>query len=224
MFKFLPLFATVLMLACAPMAGHAADNDKTAIFVLIENGGATTDTDAAMTTVRHLLNQLTDLQRRRATRDATISIVLSAMPNRITWSGTPKQLAQQGQQVLEKITFQPNFSDLVLSFEQIDTTLRLSQPDAVHLYWVGPGIHVPFQETDEEIQIKVPQALPAELKFGEMAGQFSVLKLYNINEDQDLIFLNYLMEHDVMERKAKGDIDFNLMDAAQTAASLEHLL
>ncbi len=224
MSNFIISFMAVLALAFAPIHAKAAAKEETAIIVLIENGGSVTDQDAAMLTIKHLLHQLTSLQRKRATRDATISIVLSAAPNRITWSGTPAQLAQQGQQVLEKITFQPTFSDLVLSFEQINTTLRLSQPNTVRLYWIGSGIHVPFQDTDEEIQIKVPQQLPADCKFGEMTGQFSVLKLYNIHEDQDEVFLNYLMDQGVMDRKAKGEIDFILMDAAQTAANLEHLL
>ncbi|PJB70253.1 MAG: hypothetical protein CO093_08560 [Alphaproteobacteria bacterium CG_4_9_14_3_um_filter_47_13] len=210
-----------------PACAHAKKGNeaKQTIFVLIENGGTVEDTEAAAETAKHLLGQLTQLKNRRATRDAQIVIILSAMPNRVTWSGTPEQLLQQGQAVLDLIQFKPTFSDLVLAFQQIDTTLRLSQSDDHRLYWIGPAIHVPFSsKSDEAIKVQVPQDVPKELNLVELANMCSTFKIYNIHADQDEIYLNYLTKTGVMDAVAQGILDFAIMDAAQTTAHLDDLL
>lgn len=224
--KHLLLIALAIFLL-APSHVHAGQQDerKQTIFVLIENGGTVEDTQTAMETTKHLLGQLTTLSRRRATKNAQIIILLSAMPNRITWSGTPEQLLQQGQTVLDLIEFKPTFSDLVLAFQQIDTTMRLSLSDEYRLYWIGPAIHVPFSSASgEEIKIKVPQEVPQDLNLAEFAAMCSTFKIYNIHADQDEVYLNYLTKTGVMNSVAQGVLNFSLMDPAQTAAHLDNLL
>lgn len=117
------------------------------IFVLFENGGTVPEKDqeAARDTAFHLLHQLTDLRRRKATRNTQIQIILSALPNRIAWSGTPKQLLEQKDDIKALLSFKQTFSDLVMAYEEIETNIKLTQPNDVKLYWIGPTIHVPFQ-------------------------------------------------------------------------------
>ncbi len=214
--------AAVAIVTAAPAT--AKNMRGPAIIVLVENGGTVEDQEHQIKTVTHLLGQLTTLQRRRATRDAQISIVLSASPNKVTWSGTPEQLKEQGQKVLDLITFKPTFSDLVMAWKQIDTTLKLSMPDSYRLYWIGPGIHVPFQEATEELQIKVPQEIDPALLAGVLAQGSEVFKAYNIHPDQDEIYLHYFDAQGVMERARAGQMEFILMDPAQTEANLDKLL
>ncbi len=216
------LIAGAVMAMTAPAI--AKDERAQAIIVLIENGGTIEDQKQQIKTVTHLLGQLTTLQHRRASRNAQISIVLSASPNKVTWSGSAEQLREQGQRVLDLIEFKPTFSDLLMAWKQIDTTLKLFMPSSYRIYWVGPGIHVPFQDATEELQIKVPQEIDPALLAGPLALESEVFKAYNIHPDQDEIYLDYFTSQGVMERVRAGRIDFNLMDPAQTEANLEHLL
>jgi len=220
------LLLSLVLSACSGEVSMANKTDAQAIFVLIENGGtiAPEDQDEARLTINHLLHQLSKLDRRKATRNAQIHIVLSALPNRISWSGTPAQLLEQAAQVQELITFKPTYSDLVIAFEQIETTFNLTRPDKTRLYWVGPTIHVPFQDADGEIEIKVPQELPEVLALAALAPHLSTLKILRVHADQDQVLQAYLATLGVFKRAGDGSLDFELLGVAQTKSNLSDLL
>jgi hypothetical protein len=223
------IITTLLIIAYSvltppPASAKRPSAPELAIFVLIENGGSVTDTKAAKQTTKHLLGQLTTLKRRRATKNAQIYIILSALPNRITWSGTPQMLLDQASDVLKLVTFKPTFNDLVLAFNQINTTVQLTLPDEYRLYWIGPTIHVPFSTSNENVRIKVPQEIPVELKFSELALKASVVKLYGVHPDQDEILLKHIIATGIRKRARTNKLDFELMGPAPTAAHLKDLL
>lgn len=199
-----------------------------AIFLLIENGGtvAREEQDDALNTSLHLLQQLTKLSKRRATRDTQVHILLSARPNRIAWSGTSRQLLEQADYIKSLITFEPSFSDLVVAFEQIKTTIDLTQPDKVRLYWIGPTIHVPFQANDgnSAIEVKVPQEVPANLALGSFTDRLTTLKIMRVHPDQDQMLQAYLSSIGILKRAYSGDLDFALLGVAQTRSRLKNLL
>ncbi len=198
-----------------------------AIFVLIENGGtvAKDEQNDALDVTLHLLQQLTKLGRRAATRKCQIHILLSALPNRIAWSGTPRQLLEQAQDIKNLLIFKPSFSDLVMAFEQIETTINLTQPGSVRLYWIGPTIHVPFQKNDgPEISVKVPQEVPTGLALGNFEKRLSALKIYRVHPDQDQMLQAYLSSIGILRRAKSGNLDFALLGAAQTKSKLKDLL
>ena len=130
------LSATALGLA--PGAG-AACACKLSLYFVIENGGVIGDAEAAMITIKHALAEATNLRGSRKTRNAEISIVLTANPTQITWSGTPQQLLDNAAAVLELIAFRNTCSDLALAFGQVATTVELTFPDELRLYWIGAG-------------------------------------------------------------------------------------
>ncbi|MBL4682672.1 MAG: hypothetical protein JKY88_18380 [Pseudomonadales bacterium] len=202
------------------------DTTPPTIFVLIENGGtvAEEDQEEALNTAYSLMQQLISLSRRKATRDTQINIVLSATPNRISWSGTPTKLRDDAELVKELIAFRPTFSDLVMAFDQIETTINLNDPKDLSLYWIGPVIHVPFQTTSNDIQIKVPQDIPAELALINFSEQLKTLKIYRVHEEQDGTLLTYMRAIGVIERSDRHELDFTLLGAAQTRGSLNNLL
>lgn len=205
----------------------AAHQNKEAIFVLIENGGTILpeEQDEALDVIFHLLQQLTKLERRKATRGARIHILLSALPNQIAWSGTPHQLMEQAQFIKELIIFKQSFSDLVMAFDQIETTINLTQPDSVRLYWIGSTIHVPFQLTrDEEIQIKVPQEVPKNLALAHFADHLSVFKIMRVHPDQDQMLQAYLASTGILSKAKSGDLDFALLGKAQSRSKIKDLL
>ena len=214
------------LVACGDQTSAPVVQTSEAIFVLIENGGtvADDDRDEAMNTALNLLQQLTSLERRRATRDAQIHIVLSASPNRIAWSGTPSQLLDQAGEVKNLVHFKPSFSDLVMAFEQIETTISLSQPDAVRIYWLGSTVHVPFQSADQEIEVQVPQEVPSDLALANFADRLSVLKIMRVHPDQDQMLQAYLASIGVLGRARSGELDFDLLGEAQTRSRLKTLL
>lgn len=72
-----------------------------------------------------------------------------------------------------------------MAFEQIETTINLTQPDSVRLYWIGSTIHVPFQESDEPVVVKVPQVVPANLALGKFSDRLKTLKIMGVHPDQD---------------------------------------
>lgn len=202
--------------------------DDEAIFVLIENSGtiAPDDQEDALDVVLHLLQQLTKLGHRKATRNAQIHILLTATPNQIAWSGTPQQLLEEAGKIKDLLTFKTSFSDLVIAFEQIDTTINLTQASKVRLYWIGSTIHVPFQVTDKNspIEVKVPQEVPANLALANFADRLSVLKIMRVHPDQDQMLQAYLGGVGILSRAKLGKLDFALRGAAQTQSRINNLL
>ncbi len=214
------------LVACGEQSPPAQPHKTESIFVLVENGGTIMEEDQtdALNTALHLFQQLTTLGRRRATKNAQIHIVLSALPNRIAWSGTPDQLLAQAEDVKNLITFKRSFSDLVMAFEQIETTVNLTQPDTIRLYWIGTTIHVPFQSSSEAIEVEVPQEVPNNLALSRLSARLSVLKIMRCHPDQDQILQAYLASLGILERARKGDLDFSLLGEAQTKSRLKTLL
>jgi hypothetical protein len=225
--KLLTTFVFVFALvACGEQSAPTPPNKTEAIFVLIENGGTVMEEDQseALNTALHLFQQLTTLGRRKATKDTQIHIVLSALPNRIAWSGTPDQLMAQAEDVKNLITFKPSFSDLVMAFEQIETTVNLTQPDSLRIYWIGTTIHVPFQDSTGAIEVVVPQDVPNNLALPRLASRLSALKIMRVHPDQDQILQAYLASLGILERARKGELDFSLLGEAQTKSRLKTLL
>ncbi|MGH1470839.1 MAG: hypothetical protein ACRBCS_06575 [Cellvibrionaceae bacterium] len=224
--RLLILALALVVSACSQEQTPSTPQTSEDIFVLIENGGTINEEnyEDALDTSLNLLQQLTTLGRRKATRNSQIHIVLSALPNRIAWSGSANQLMEQAGQVKDLIVFKKSFSDLVMAFDQIETTINLTQPDHVRLYWVGTTIHVPFQETDAQINVEVPQEVPTNLALSNFSNRLSALKIYRVHPDQDQIFQAYLGSLGLLAKAKKGDLDFTLMGDAQTKSHLGSLL
>jgi hypothetical protein len=225
--KKLQLLVMALVLSACGGQAPAPQAQKTeGIFVLIENGGTIAEGDQAetMNTILHLFQQLTTLSRRKATAKNKIHIVLSALPNRISWSGTAKQLMEQAEDVKNLITFKPSFSDLVMAFEQIETTVNLTQPDTIRLYWVGTTIHVPFQSTNDPVEVEVPQEVPNNLALSRLSSRLTTLKIMRVHPDQDQILQAYLASLGILKRARSGELDFFLLGDAQTKSRLKTLL
>ncbi|MBV1952635.1 MAG: hypothetical protein KUG64_10640 [Cycloclasticus sp.] len=217
---------TLFVTACSEQTPPSQPPETTSIFILFENGGTITGEEQpdALNTMLNLLQQISDLDKRKATRNTQVNIVLSALPNRIAWSGTPRQLLEQVSELKGLLTFKNSFSDLVMAFEQIQTTINLTQPDDIRLYWIGSTIHVPFQNSSEVIQVEVPQAVPNNLALPLFSDRLSVLKAYRVHEDQDQILQTYLGSHGILKRSRDGSLDFSLLGAAQTKSNLSDLL
>ena len=214
------------LVACGEQTPPAQSQKTESIFVLVENGGTIMEEDQAdaLNTALNLFQQLTTLGRRRATKNVQIHIVLSAVPNRIAWSGTPDQLLAQAEDVKNLITFKRSFSDLVMAFEQIETTVNLTQPDSIRLYWIGTTIHVPFQKTSDPIDVEVPQEVPSDLALPRLSSRLSALKIMRVHPDQDKILQAYLASLGILERARAGELDFSLLGVAQTKSRLKTLL
>ena len=86
------------LVACGEQTPPAQAPKTESIFVLVENGGTIMKEDQgeALNTALNLFQQLTTLGRRRATKNTQIHIVLSALPNRIAWSGTRRSAIGAG--------------------------------------------------------------------------------------------------------------------------------
>ncbi len=195
------------------------------IYTLIENGGTVPEEEQeeALQTVYSLLQQLISLERRKSTKNTQINIILTSQPNRIAWSGSPKKLREEAELVKKLVAFKPTFSDLVMAFKQIETTINLSNSSKISLYWIGPVIHVPFQRTDDEVKVTVPQPVPKELALPYFSEKLSVLKIYGVHPDQDEIVLEYMRSIGVIQRN-KDSLDFTLLGAAQTRGRINDLL
>lgn len=225
--KILTLIAIVFSLAACGEQTVSPQAQKTeSIFVLVENGGTIMKEDQAdaLNTALHLFQQLTTLGRREATRNTQINIVLSAAPNRIAWSGSPDQLMAQAEDVKNLIAFRHSFSDLVMAFEQIETTVNLTQPDSIRIYWIGTTIHVPFQSSDKAIEVDVPQEVPSNLALSRLSSRLSTLKIMRVHPDQDKVLQAYLTSLGILIRARKGELDFSLLGEAQTKSRLKTLL
>jgi hypothetical protein len=207
-------------LALSPVTAKA----DTAVYLVIENGGVVSDREAAMIITRATLAEIVELRRRRDTRDAIITIVLSASPTEVAWSGTPDQLIEQAQSVLNLITFRDTCSDLVRAWEQVDLSARISRPDDMILINVGPFIHAGFPCGEGEALITLPQAVPTDLKLGELGNHASMIRFLNVHPDQDGMIVNDLEASGVMERARGGMTDLDLLDPAQTRARIGSFL
>ena len=133
---------------------------------------------------------------------------------------------EQAELIKNLIIFKPSFSDLVVAFEQIETTINLTQPDTARLYWIGPCINVPFQpgKGKNHIEVQVPQEVPSELALANFADRLTTLKIMRVHPDQDQSLLTYLSSIGILKRAKTGDLDFALLGEAQTRSRLKNLL
>lgn len=213
-----------LTVAAALAILPATAKAEKAVYLMIENGGVVSDVEDAMVTVRAVLAELVELRRRRDTRESIITIVQTASPTEVTWSGTPAQLADQAQEVLNLIAFRNTCSDLVRAYAQVDLSARISRPDDIILINVGPFIHAGFPCGEAEALITLPQAVPAEVMLGELGNRASMIRLLNVHPDQDEMIVNDLEASGVMERARGGMTDLDLLDPAQTRARIGSFL
>lgn len=219
-----PFIQTAAFLCAMVAASAAIAEADQAIFVVIENGGVVTDRDAATETISYTLGELVQLRRRRATRDTHIHLVVTANPTEVTWSGTPQQLFDQGQLVMELIEFRDTCSDLVLAWDQVKLTTRITMPEQIQLIAIGPMIHAGFPCDEGETTIALPQPVPADLVLGELASTASFVRLLNVHADQDEVYLDHLRDHGLVDRARRGEVDFDLMDGARTRAAHGNIL
>ncbi len=219
------ILAGLLALQSVSPAHAWGDADESpTFFIVIENGGVITDPEGQMTTARQLLGELTELRRRRATKDSTVHIITSANPTEITWSGTPEQLFEQGAHVLEAIQFRPTCSDLSLAWQEVRNNVRITRPDDLRLVQIGPFIHAGYPCDEGDGLITLPQAVPVEVQLGSLAAEASFLRLLNVHADQDEMVLEHLEAAGALERVSAGALDFDLMDRARTTSNLGRLL
>lgn len=196
-----------------------------ALFVVIENGGVVQDPETASSIISYTLGELTELRRRRATRDTQIHLIMSASPTEIAWSGTPAQLEEQGHGVLALATeFRSTCSDLTLAYEQVALTLRITRPIDVTIINIGPFINAPYPCDQGDGLITLPQVVTPDVQLGALAMEASMLLLVNVHPDQDEALLEHLESAGVMDRVATGALDFDLLDPARTRANLGNIL
>lgn len=205
-------------------AQDAQDVERPALFLVVENGGVVTDRAAASEAINFTLGELAQLRRRREGRGTAIHIILSANPTEVTWSGTPQQLYEQGQQVLDAITFRDTCSDLVLAWDQVALTARITRPSTLSLIGIGPMIHAGFPCDQAETTISLPQPVPDGLKLAELTAEAGFLRLMNVHADQDEAYLDYLEGAGAVARAIAGELDFDLLDKARTRARLGRIL
>lgn len=205
-------------------AAPAGTETPSAIFILIENGGVVTEREGAAVVVSHVLGEVAELRRRRATRDTQVHLVFSASPTEISWSGTPQQLFEGGAQVLELVKFKDTCSDLVLAWDKIALTAEITQPSDIRLIAVGPFINASFPCGSGQAVIQLPQVVPLTLKLSEVAKKASVLRLLNVHPDQDRVILDYLRTTEVMARVQRGALTFDLLGPARTRSALGRVL
>lgn len=208
---------------CASGPAVRASESQPAYFLVIENGGTVSDREAAQEIASHVLGELVELRRRRATREAQIHIILTASPTTISWSGTPEQLYEQGDQVLQLLEYRNTCSDLVLALEEARRTAQITRPSELNLITVGPMIHAGFP-CDEQLQITLPQPAPDGLVLGELAAQAALLQHLNVHEDQDEVYFDYYQSLGVDARVQTGELNLDIMGAARTRASLGQIV
>ena len=206
--------ATALALgANGPAEANPAFETPPAVFVVIENGGVVQDTESAATAISYTLGELTQLRRRRDTRDAQINLILSASPTEIAWSGTPTQLEEQGHHVLELVTtFRATCSDLTLAYEQVALTRRITRPSETTIINIGPFINAPYPCDQGDGTITLPQPVAPDVQLGALALEASTLRLVAVHPDQDEALLAHLEAAGVMDRVATGLLSFDLLD------------
>ena len=224
-----PLILCIVLFSCSshPSSENTPKNSE-AIFVLVENGGTivSEEQEDAVNTTLNLLQQLTKLGRRHETRNSEIYIILTALPNRIAWSGTPRQLSEQAEEIKSLLVFHQSFNDLMIAFEQMEITINLTEPENVRIYYIGSTVHIPFQPINNKnkIEVKVPRELPSDLALGNFADRLTTLKIYRVHPDQDQVLQSYLASIGILKRAKSGDLDFALLGKAQTRSKIKNLL
>jgi len=222
------LILTFVLSACGEQASESSTpaNASKAIYLIWENGGTVADDQKEQSRIVafNLLQQFTTLARHRATRGAVINIIETAKPNRIAWSGTPDQLLEQAEDVKALFTFKQGFSDLTLSYRQIEMNIDITQPGEIWLYHIGPFINAGFQETTGDIEIKLPQPVPTALALPNFADRLLIYKLFMIHPDQIPELITYFGAQGILARKTSGKLEFELMGAAQARSNLSDLL
>lgn len=214
--------AVVLALSPAQEAKASVEEPANAIVFVIENGAVVTDPDGVMETVRHAFGETVEYRRHRSMQHVEVTIILSAQPNAVAWTGSPKDLYAQGQQVMDMITFSGTCSDLVMAYEEISTLVTLTAPETLDLISIGPAIH--FGYPCESATITLPQAVPEGSKLAELAGTARSVRMYEVHPDQDQALTAYFAEHGIIARAHAGEMELEVRDAARTRALYGELL
>ena len=200
----------------------AEDEKKAAMFVVIENGATATEPEAITHTLRNLFGEIVEQRNSRATRQTEINIITSANPTAVTWSGSAQDLFDQGQAVMDAITFEQTCSDVVRAWDQVDTLVMLRAPEIVDLVSVGPAIQYGFP--CESATISLPQAMPQELKLGDLAHSARSLRMYDVHPDQDEALAAHFAQTGVLARGHAGELELEVRDPAGTRALYGNLL
>lgn len=214
------------MVAGLSGAAWADDDPSRHIMMIIENGGvvASEDREDMFQLIYGVLDEATQLRRRRATNDTQVSIILSANPSAVAWTGTVRQLYAQSQEVIGLLTFRDTCSDLELAYEQVRLSAQVSRPDVLEVVHIGPFIHAGFPCTGEDARITLPQAVPQTIALSVIAQQSDAIRFIGVHADQDEPLLRYLEATGVMDRIENGELNFDLLDAARARSRMGHIL
>lgn len=223
------LKATVCALALVPAMGGAAiaDDEPTRhIMIVIENGGVVPgdQREDALRLIYGVLEEATELRRRRATKGTQVSIILSSNPSAVTWAGTVGQLYDQSGEVIKALAFRDTCSDLELAYEQVRLSSQITRPDRLEIVHIGPFIHAGFPCTGESAVITLPQAVPQNIALAHMAERAEALRFVGVHADQDEPLLAYFESTGILDRVEAGELEFDLLDAARARSRMGHVL
>ncbi|MEM8563212.1 MAG: hypothetical protein AAGF57_13295 [Pseudomonadota bacterium] len=205
---------------------HAQDDPSRHIMIVIENGGVVPQAqrEEALRLTFALLGEVTELRKRRATRETQVSIILTANPSAVAWTGDVSQLYAQSGLVIEMVAFRDTCSDLELAYDEVRLSAQIDRPDHLEIIHVGPFIHAGFPCTGENARITLPQAVPQNLALAHMAQRSDAIRFIGVHADQDEPLLAYLEATGVLDRVEAGALSFDLLDAARARSRAGHLL
>ena len=221
------LKATVCALALAMGGAAQAEDEPTRhIMIVIENGGVVPDDqrEDALRLIYGVLEEATELKKKKATRDTQVSIILSTNPSAVTWTGTVGQLYEQAQLVISLLAFRDTCSDLVLAYDQVRLSAQITRPDHLEIVHIGPFIHAGFPCTGESAVITLPQAVPQTIALAHMAERAEAIRFVGVQADQDEPLLAYLEATGILDRVEAGELEFDLLDAARARSRMGHVL
>lgn len=175
--------AVITGLAFQPALAERPEPPRTAIFVIVENGGTVTNRDEALETIQYTFGEIIQLRRKREFREAQVYLIFSASPTTVSWAGTPQQLYEQGPAVMELMQFHDSCSDIKLAWEQIGLTAQITMPEDIRLISIGPVINAAFPCDEGETVITLPQPIPPEIPIGTLAMESSQLRMLNVHPD-----------------------------------------
>lgn len=205
-----------LALSTALVALPALGEEQPSMIVeLIVDNGGTVKAEGSQDLITNVLGSLANLHG-RSFNNARIDLILTSHPTTV-WSGSPRDLLNQANAVLDQVKINDRCSDVERAFHQADQNLRVAAPKEAHLIVVSPLIAAPFP-CNQGPAITLPQPVPQGIALGKTVSERNIatLTFFGVHPSQERVWTDYLESEGILAGARKDQLDLTFLGLQQS--------
>lgn len=174
--------ALIILSILLIVSSARAEEGPVSITILMDNSATLLNVADAQEVQRLLLHKLTQLRKKRATKNALVNIVSLNDPRNL-FTGTPKRLLRNGASVLPLLgTVRNGCMDLAGALDQMRTNVEMQNPSRVEVFIVSSMIAT--GAPCEGMTISLPHPMPQDLDLGFLVERKAKVRVYWVHHLQ----------------------------------------